>query len=58
MYQTGFNTASYFSKCFKKQFGVIPSNYLKNRKAEVEQVGGERKMLFPYMQEIVDQYRN
>lgn len=29
MYQTGFNTASYFSKCFKKQFGVIPSKYIK-----------------------------
>lgn len=29
MYMTGFNTASYFSKCFKKQFGVSPSDYLK-----------------------------
>lgn len=29
MYMTGFNTASYFSKCFKKQFGVSPSDYLR-----------------------------
>ncbi len=34
MYMTGFNTASYFSKCFKKQFGVIPSVYVAKRKAE------------------------
>ncbi|WP_246041131.1 hybrid sensor histidine kinase/response regulator transcription factor [Flavivirga rizhaonensis] len=30
MYMTGFSTASYFSKCFKKQFGVIPSKYIKS----------------------------
>ncbi|KXX67299.1 hybrid sensor histidine kinase/response regulator transcription factor [Flammeovirga sp. SJP92] len=25
MYQTGFNTTSYFAKCFKKQYGILPS---------------------------------
>lgn len=34
MYMTGFNTSSYFSKCFKKQFGVLPRDYIKNLKAE------------------------
>ncbi|MEL6650976.1 MAG: DNA-binding response regulator, partial [Bacteroidota bacterium] len=33
MYMTGFNTASYFSKCFKKQFGIVPSEYVKQQKA-------------------------
>ena len=36
MYMTGFNTASYFSKCFKKQFGVIPSKYIRDNDLEEE----------------------
>ena len=32
MYMTGFNTASYFSKCFKRQFGIVPSEYVNQKK--------------------------
>lgn len=31
-YQTGFNSASYFSKCFKEQLGKAPSEYLEARR--------------------------
>lgn len=30
-YQTGFNSASYFTTCFKNQFGKAPSEYLENK---------------------------
>ena len=32
-YMTGFNDPKYFSKCFKKQVGVSPSEYCKEKKA-------------------------
>ncbi len=39
MYKTGFNTASYFAKCFKKQFGCVPSEYAKqNRSSDVDKL--------------------
>lgn len=29
-FETGFNSAPYFSKCFQETFGILPSNYIKS----------------------------
>lgn len=29
-YETGFNSASYFSRCFQETFGILPSYYIKS----------------------------
>ena len=29
-YQTGFSSPAYFSKCFQKKYGILPSNFIKN----------------------------
>lgn len=34
MYMTGFNTASYFSKCFKNQYGILPSKYIRDKSSK------------------------
>ncbi|TVZ28287.1 helix-turn-helix protein [Gillisia sp. Hel_I_86] len=30
-YQTGFNSPAYFSKCFHKKYGILPSNFIANK---------------------------
>lgn len=30
-FMVGFNTSSYFAKCFKKQFGMLPKDFIKNK---------------------------
>lgn len=36
-YSIGFNTPSYFAKCFKKQYGVLPAEYVKQNKNNNQQ---------------------
>jgi AraC-like DNA-binding protein len=31
-YRTGFSTPSYFTKCFKEQYKMSPSQYLQNQR--------------------------
>jgi len=33
VFETGFNSVSYFTKCFKKEFGKTPSDYRNSRRA-------------------------
>jgi signal transduction histidine kinase/DNA-binding response OmpR family regulator len=33
-YMVGFSNPSYFSKCFQKQFGIKPADYMKSRQTE------------------------
>jgi ligand-binding sensor domain-containing protein/signal transduction histidine kinase/DNA-binding response OmpR family regulator len=45
-YMTGFGTPSYFSRKFKKKYGILPSEYLTERRAQRPK---------PYLVEMADQ---
>lgn len=34
-FMTGFNSASYFAKCFSSKYGILPSDYISNRNSMV-----------------------
>ncbi|MCM1176883.1 MAG: response regulator [Bacteroides sp.] len=36
-YITGFSSSSYFAKCFSKQFGMLPSDFVKNVEGDAQQ---------------------
>ncbi|MDO6801318.1 two-component regulator propeller domain-containing protein [Wenyingzhuangia sp. 1_MG-2023] len=36
MYMTGFNSPSYFAKCFKKQFNMTPSEYISSNDIDIK----------------------
>ncbi len=33
-FMVGFNTSSYFAKCFRRQFGMLPKDFVKNMKVD------------------------
>lgn len=42
IYMTGFSTPSYFSKCFKQQYGILPSEFVK-KKGKIKYFEDEKK---------------
>ncbi len=39
MYSVGFSSSSYFSKCFSKTFGMLPTEYMKSQKRPEIKIG-------------------